>query len=63
MPIAGGRVNDGCADEGKRAGDAVDDVAEIDAVVPMSIFLLLIGVKDGACADRRPAVIVRALSG
>jgi hypothetical protein len=44
MPVCGNRmpIPGGCADDGKRAADAVDDVAEIDVVtyvvVSMSIF-------------------------
>jgi hypothetical protein len=63
MPIPGGWAAGGCADDGKRAGgDDVDDVAETDVVVPMSIVLLLIDVEVRACANCRPAGIVRALS-
>jgi hypothetical protein len=55
MPIPGGRAAGGWADDGKRAGEAVDDVAEIDGVATVSKFLLLIDVEDRACANSRPA--------
>ena len=49
----------GCADDGKRAADAVNDVAETDVVtyvaVSMSIFFLLVDVEDRACESCPPA--------
>jgi hypothetical protein len=55
MPIPGNTAAGGCAENGKRASDAVADVAEIDGVAIVSKFLLLIDIEDHACANSRPA--------